>query len=134
MLIAAFDARIAAVNPAWSATLGWSEAELIGTSFMDLVHPDDADATRQAAERLAGGQPTLLIREPVRHRDGRYRWLSWTAVPEAGPIHGIARDITAEKEAAAGAAPAPRSSCGRRRRWKPSASSPAASRTTSTTC
>ena len=41
---------------------------------------------------------------------------------------------TAELEEGRNSAAKPRSRCGRRRRWKPSASSPAASRTTSTIC
>jgi signal transduction histidine kinase len=35
-----------------------------------------------------------------RHRDGSYRWLSWTAVPEQGLIHAVGRDVTEEKKQA----------------------------------
>jgi signal transduction histidine kinase/CheY-like chemotaxis protein len=36
-----------------------------------------------------------------RRRDGRYRWLSWNAVPDEGLFHAVGRDITVEKEAQA---------------------------------
>ncbi|WP_052003127.1 PAS domain S-box protein [Microvirga sp. BSC39] len=100
MLIARFDGEIVAVNPAWSAILGWTEAELIGTSFLDLVHPDDKANTMAEAGRLSEGLTTLRFDNRYRHKDGSYRWLSWTAVPDRRFIHAIARDITGEREAA----------------------------------
>lgn len=101
MPVAGFDGTIAAVNPAWATTLGWSDVELLGTSFFDLIHPDDFDATRAEAERLAHGLTTLHFENRYRHKDGTYRVLSWTAVPEAEQIHAIARDVTAERDAEA---------------------------------
>jgi signal transduction histidine kinase len=35
-----------------------------------------------------------------RHKDGSYRWLSWTGVPDRDHIYAVARDVTAEKAAA----------------------------------
>ena len=101
MLIARFDSTIVAVNPAWMALLGWTEAELLGARFLDLVHPDDAERTLAEAGRLAEGLTTLRFENRYRHKDGSHRWLSWTAVPEAGFIHAVARDVTAEKAAQA---------------------------------
>ncbi|HEX2552269.1 MAG TPA: PAS domain S-box protein [Microvirga sp.] len=100
MLVARFDAEIVAVNPAWATTLGWAEEDLIGTPFIDLVHPADVAGTLAEAGRLSEGITTLRFENRYRHKDGSYRWLSWTAVPDAGFIHAIARDVTAEREAA----------------------------------
>jgi len=100
MLIARFDAAITAINPAWQTMLGWDEAEIVGTSFVDLVHPEDVEGTLREAARLAQGITTLRFENRYRHKDGSYRWLSWTAVPDANFIHAIARDVTAEHEAA----------------------------------
>ncbi|MDQ4135692.1 MAG: PAS domain S-box protein [Pseudomonadota bacterium] len=100
MLVARFDAEIVAVNPAWGTTLGWSEEELIGSRFLDLVHPGDVASTLAEAARLSQGVTTLRFENRYRHKDGSYRWLSWTAVPDASFIHAIARDVTAEREAA----------------------------------
>ncbi|WP_275428011.1 histidine kinase dimerization/phospho-acceptor domain-containing protein, partial [Enterobacter hormaechei] len=43
---------------------------------------------------------TLRFENRYRHKDGSYRWLSWTAVPAEDRIHAVGRDVTAEKEAA----------------------------------
>jgi signal transduction histidine kinase len=50
--------------------------------------------------RLAAGLTTLRLENRCRRRDGTYRWISWTAVPDARLIHAVGRDVTAEKEAA----------------------------------
>ena len=100
MLVARFDATITAVNPAWAALLGWPEHDLIGRRFIDLVHPDDVQGTLDEAGRLADGRTTLRFENRYRCRDGSYRHLAWTAVPGDGLIHAVARDVTAEKEAA----------------------------------
>jgi PAS domain S-box-containing protein len=100
MLVAHFDSRIVATNPAWRDVLGWEEAELKGLPFMQLVHPDDVPATTSEAQRLSQGARTLHFENRYRCKNGSYRWLSWTAVPDNRFIHALARDITADKEQA----------------------------------
>ncbi|WP_238193033.1 hybrid sensor histidine kinase/response regulator [Methylobacterium frigidaeris] len=100
MLVARYDATIEAVNPAWTSLLGWGERDLVGGAFMDLVHPDDVAATLAEVGKLSEGLTTLRFVNRYRHKDGSYRWLSWTAVPAENLIHAVGRDITAEKEAA----------------------------------
>ena len=100
MLVGSFDGRIEAVNPAWTALFGWRTEELVGVSFIDFVHPDDVASTVAEVGNLARGVTTLRFENRYRHRDGSYRWLSWTAVPDERFIHAIGRDIQAEKEAA----------------------------------
>jgi PAS domain S-box-containing protein len=101
MLVAGFDGMITAVNPAWTNLLSWSADELVGKSFLDLVHPDDLSDTLAEAGLLAEGRTTSKFENRYRCGDGSYRHLSWTAVPGDGLIHAVARDVTAEKEAAA---------------------------------
>ncbi|WP_198368367.1 PAS domain-containing sensor histidine kinase [Roseomonas sp. KE0001] len=100
MLVADLQAQIAAVNPAWATLLGWPPEELIGHDFMSLVHPDDVASTRAEVGRLADGLTTLRFENRYRHKDGSYRWLSWTAVPDEKFIHAVGRDVQAEKEQA----------------------------------
>ena len=100
MLVADLAGTIVSVNPAWTRLLGWSQAELIGTSFMDLVHPDDREATLDELDELGRGATTFRFENRYRCKDGRYCVLMWTAVPEKGLIHGIGRDMTSDREAA----------------------------------
>ena len=100
MLVARMDATITAVNPAWGRLLGWSDAELIGADFMEMVHPDDRAATIAEMGRLAEGATTFRFENRYRARDGSYRWVSWIAVPDQDLVHAVGRDVTAEKDAA----------------------------------
>jgi PAS domain S-box-containing protein len=99
MLVARYDATIEAVNPAWTTLLGWDERDLLGSAFMDFVHPDDVAATLAEVGTLSEGLTTLRFENRYRGKDGGYRWLSWTAVPDEDRIHAVGRDVTAEKEA-----------------------------------
>ena len=49
---------------------------------------------------LVQGGPTERFQNRYRHKDGSYRWLSWSSTAEDGLIYAIGRDVTAEREAA----------------------------------
>jgi PAS domain S-box-containing protein len=87
------------VNPAWTRTLGWSEAELLNRTSEWLDHPDDGGTTRAQVGKLRAGETTVRFESRFRHKDGTYRWLSWTGVSEKDRIYAVARDVTAEKAA-----------------------------------
>jgi PAS domain S-box-containing protein len=89
-----------AINPAATAILGWGEAELLATPISALWHPDDAADTMNHRERLLRGGPTERFQNRYRHKDGSYRWLSWSSTAEGGLIYAVGRDVTAEREAA----------------------------------
>ncbi|HMI12780.1 MAG TPA: PAS domain-containing protein [Bradyrhizobium sp.] len=88
------------VNPAWTRTLGWSEAELLNRTSEWLEHPDDGGMTRAEVNKLGVSDATVRFESRFRHKDGSYRWLSWTGVPDRDHIYAVARDVTAEKAAA----------------------------------
>jgi PAS domain S-box-containing protein len=102
-LLGVSDSRgvFVSINPAWTTLLGWDEAEIVGRTSEWLAHEDDRQITRDEVARLAAGHKTLKFENRLRRKDGRYCWLSWTAVPEDGMIYCVGRDISAEKEAAA---------------------------------
>jgi PAS domain S-box-containing protein len=100
LVVADMAGRSVAVNPAWHATLGWSEGDLLNKTFEWLVHPDDLAKTRAQQARVADGRNTLHFENRLRDKHGSYRWLSWKAVAEKGKIYGVARDITDLKNTA----------------------------------
>jgi PAS domain S-box-containing protein len=87
------------VNPAWTRTLGWNEAELLNRTSEWLDHPDDGGTTRAQVGKLRAGETTVRFESRFRHKDGTYRWLSWTGVSDKDRIYAVARDVTAEKAA-----------------------------------
>ena len=95
------DGRFDKSNPAWRSGLGWTEGELAATEFMRLVHPDDRARTQAIfAQCLAENTPVLRFDNRYRHKDGRWRWLSWIAVPDGDRVYCSARDVTGDKERA----------------------------------
>jgi PAS domain S-box-containing protein len=88
------------VNPAWTRTLGWSEAELLNRTSEWLEHPDDNGLTQAQVKKLGAGKTTVRFESRFRHKDGSYRWLSWTGVSDRDRNYAVARDVTAEKAAA----------------------------------
>ena len=99
MLVARPDGCITSLNPAWTDVLGWPVEGLVGTSLFDLIHPDDLAKTIEAARSVGeGGQSLGRFENRYRHRDGTYRWITWTADPSDGSIVAVGRDETVEKE------------------------------------
>jgi PAS domain S-box-containing protein len=96
LLVAGRDGTIRAANPAWGATLGYHEEELVGQRFDRFILPEDVGPSHEAMGRATREDlPTFENR--YRHKDGSVRWLSWTAALEGDSVYGIARDITADK-------------------------------------
>lgn len=94
MLVAHFDARIVAVNPAWHKRLGWSDQELVGHSFLDLIHPDDLARTIDAATAVRHGTSFPVFENRYRCKDGSYRHIAWSAGPAEDVLVATGRDVT----------------------------------------
>ena len=101
MAVAGFDGLFKAVNPAFKRMLGHDPEELLKRPFADLIHPDDLPAAAAVVKALQEGQPTVSFEDRLRHADGSWRWIEWTAVPEGELFYATGRDITAQKRAAA---------------------------------
>jgi len=104
--VAAFDSAICEVNPAWPALLGWSEAELVGRSYAEFVHPDDVERSLAWAAKLAGGEEVVDLENRYRCKDGSYRWIAWAITAGDGVFHCIGRDVTDQKQQASALAAA----------------------------
>jgi len=100
LAIASLKGHFLSVNPAFTATLGWSEEEATSIPFIELTHPDHRDELREKVAILSQGLPLVSYEIRDLHKDGSFRWLSWTIVPEGDLLYGVARDITVEKKQA----------------------------------
>jgi PAS domain S-box-containing protein len=101
LCIAGFDGYFKALSPSWEKTLGYSLDELKSKPFVDFVHPEDRESTEREAAKLAEGAITIAFHNRYRCKDGSYRWLYWTSVPdrEEELLFAVARDFTHRKEA-----------------------------------
>ena len=100
LCVANLDGYFVSLNPAWPSKLGWTDAEMKARPFLDFVHPDDVASTLKAANGLARGEAQTTFENRYRHKDGRYLWLSWNAVPRDGLVYASVRDVTEIKEQA----------------------------------
>jgi len=98
LCIADTDGFFRRLNKEWESTLGYSLSELEGRRFIDLVHPDDVEATLQAVSRLAGQGEVLNFVNRYRCKDGSYRWIEWRSFSSGTTIYAVARDITDRKQ------------------------------------
>ena len=92
--ITTLDARFLVVNTAWQRLLGRSEAELVGASFLELVHPEDRQATLNAMGVLEEGGEVSGFINRFRHRDGSYRHIEWRSTAKDGLIYASANDVS----------------------------------------
>ncbi len=100
MLVCDFEGMVTAANPSVTRLLGWDLDAFIGQPLTDFIHPSDLETTTAELEKLSTGRTTLAFENRYRTKSGGYRLLEWTAVPEAGRIHAVGRDITKERAAA----------------------------------
>jgi PAS domain S-box-containing protein len=98
------EGRFLFVSPSYCEFFGMSEAEMIGKTFMPLVHEEDQAATAKAMAALFQPPYTCYLEQRAKTPNG-YRWLAWSdkAVLDAqgrvAEIIGVGRDITGHKHA-----------------------------------
>ena len=98
------DHHFVKVNSALCQMVGYSDAELLQMSFVDITHPDDLRTDVELAERLFRGEvPFYQLRKRYVKKNGDIIWISLTKSllhdREGIPIHALTmvEDITEVK-------------------------------------
>jgi len=96
--------RFLFVSPSYCQVFGKTEAELLGRTFMPLVHEDDRESTAKAMEDLFR-PPYREYHEQRALTKAGWRWFGWadrSVLDERGQVAaivGVGRDITDRKRA-----------------------------------
>ena len=100
------SARFLRANAAMCEFVGYSEAELLARTVLDITHPDERDRDREMCRRLAVGKLTAFdVEKRYIRRDGNVVWARTTVnVIRDGsgrPLRHIAviQDLNARKQA-----------------------------------
>ena len=84
----------------WTAHTGVAQTELLGWRWLETLHPDDREPTRDRWLESLGGRHDYDVEYRIRHHDGEYRWFKTRGVPihdSSGAIvrwFGTCTDIT----------------------------------------
>ena len=90
----------------WTQYTGVPESQLLGWQWMETLHPDDREPTRQFWTDSVAGRHDYDVEYRVRRSDGEYRWFKTRGVPIRNTEGGIFKwfgtctDITDGKRAA----------------------------------
>jgi len=89
------EGRFTLLNPAWEHLLGWSREELQARPVADFVHPEDAEQLL-GPMRAGNGYPAEVenFTTRIRHRDGSWHWLLWSARRDGETWYAAAKDVT----------------------------------------
>jgi diguanylate cyclase (GGDEF)-like protein/PAS domain S-box-containing protein len=102
--IASWEGSYLYVSPASAALLGYDPAELIGTTFYDMVHEADRASVRRTHLLVLEKVGAAMIAYRIKRKDSRYVWFESTIreVPRSGretprELVIVSRDITTRK-------------------------------------
>ncbi|MGN7454654.1 PAS domain S-box protein [Paenibacillus pasadenensis] len=95
------EGRFVLVNPAMAAITGYSERELIGSSFEPLLHPDELPEAREHFRLAAAGQPQYreyrIINSQGHELYGQVTKFPIVVDGHVIGIFGMGRDVTLQK-------------------------------------
>ncbi len=98
------EGRFLYVSPSYCRVFGKHEDELLGKTFLPLVHEADLPATQEAMRGLYAPPHTAYLEQRAMTADG-WRWFAWRDSAVLGPdgqvaeIIGVGSDITERKQA-----------------------------------
>ena len=102
--IASWEGGYLYVSPASAALLGYDPAELVGTTFYDMVHEADRASVRRTHLLVLEKVGAAMIAYRIKRKDNRFIWFESTIreVPRSGrdtprELVIVSRDITTRK-------------------------------------
>ncbi len=90
------DGKFVHVSDACLPMWGYAPEELVGRSYSDLVHPDDAARTAHAAAEIKDGLHTRSFKNRYIRKDGSNVHVMWSSrwSEEQQMLFAVARDVT----------------------------------------
>lgn len=78
--VALQNGRFLDVNPALCQMLGYTNEQLLSTTYLDITHPDDQAAELEQLGRFAAGEgPSFTVEKRYLHACGTYLWVLVTS-------------------------------------------------------
>ncbi|RXK59675.1 PAS domain S-box protein [Lacibacter luteus] len=100
LTIAGMDGRYIRVNPAFVEFSGYTAEEAKSIHPLSYVHDFDKPAVYNKLLELSEGKSIDYFENRIVTKDGKTKWLAWTATPliDEGIVIASHRDITSQKE------------------------------------
>jgi len=95
--VVGLDGVFRSASPSWGRILGYPPEEVVGRSFLEFIHPDDAALSQIALEDAARNGEATSFENRYVCKSGDIRWISWQSTIEGELIYAYGRDITERK-------------------------------------
>ena len=88
------------VNPSWCEILDWPAEQLIGSNWLDYVHPEDIVRAQKMQDDLLNYDLVVSHETRFRSYDNTYKWIEWNSIPikHKDIVISVVRNITQWKE------------------------------------
>ena len=95
VVILSHKGNILKTNITQGRILGWDPNEIIEKPFKYLIHENDQElANKKMALLISGQEPSVTLSTRCWHKDGSWRWISWTAISKDNSVYAIGTDTT----------------------------------------
>lgn len=95
MIITNQEGYFKKINPRFTQVLGYEFREVVSLKFVNLIHPEDQEATMTELKKITPDKSTHFINR-YKEKNGEYRTFDWVVVKDAETnlLYFTARDIT----------------------------------------
>jgi len=96
VLIVIDSENLYAYNPAASSAFGYPPEWVQEHNFLEVVHPDDREATIASIAEAMGGTTTIMFENRIITASGEILWIQWSSRmdPVTQRVYSVGRDIT----------------------------------------